>query len=442
MTTRTATTARRRSGTATAASSATGASGEKLPLPEALGALAEREFRLLFAGRVVSLAGSAIAPIALAFAVLDLTGSASDLGFVLAAGWAPQIVFLLAGGVWADRLPRNLIMVGSNVLSGAAQGVVALLLLTGQAQLWHLVALSAARGVASSFFFPASQGLVPQTVSAGRLQQANALLRLSLNGTNIGGAAVGGLLVAALGPGWAIAFDAATYVASAAVLARMRIVAAARAGGRDFLHELREGWGEFRSRTWLWTIVAQAAIGNVAVMGGFIVLGPVVAKRELGGAAPWGAILAAQSAGLVLGGLVALRIRPRRQLLVGTAALALMSPALALLALGSPAVVVAAGALLAGVGVELFSVFWDTSLQQHIPLEVLSRVSSYDALGSWVAIPIGLSVVGPVSDAIGVSETLWIAVAVQLSSLLAVLGVRDVRELRRVDAPALTPSAA
>ena len=113
-----------------------------------------------------------------------------------------------------------------------------------------------------------------------------------------------------------------------------------------------------------------------------------------------------------------------------------MSPALALLALGSPAVVAAAGALLAGVGVELFSVFWDTSLQQHIPLEVLSRVSSYDALGSWVAIPIGLSIVGPVSDAIGVSETLWIAVAVQLSSLLAVLAVREVRELRRLDVSA------
>lgn len=399
-----------------------------------LGPLAEREFSLLFAGRVVSLAGSAIAPIALAFAVLELTDSASDLGLVLAAGWLPQVFLLLAGGVWADRLPRNVVMVGSNLLSGATQGVVALLLLTGHAQLWHLVALSAARGVASSFFFPASQGLVPQTVSPGRLQQANALLRLSLNGTNIGGAAVGGVLVAAIGSGWAIAFDAATYALSAAILARMSIQAAERAAGRDFLHELREGWGEFRSRTWLWAIVAQAGVGNMAWAGGFIVLGPLVSRRELGGAAAWGAILACQSAGLVLGGLAALRLRPQRQLLVGTLGLLLLGPVVAFFALGAPVAVIAGAALCSGVGLELFSVFWDTSLQQHVPLDVLSRVSSYDALGSFVAIPVGLSIVGPISDAIGVKETLWIIAAVQVSSVLAVLGVRDVRELRRLDA--------
>ena len=401
-----------------------------------LGPLAEREFRLLFAGRVVSLAGSAIAPIAIAFAVLDLTGSASDLGLVLAAGWMPQIVFILVGGVWADRLPRNVVMVGSNLLSGAAQGGVALLLLTGRAELWHLVALGVARGVASSFFFPASQGLVPQTVSPGRLQQANALLRLSLNFTNVGGAAIGGLLVAGVGSGWAIAFDAATYLASASILSRMRIAASARAGGRDFVRELREGWSEFRSRTWLWAVVVQAGIGNMVWTGGLLVLGPVIARDELGGAAVWGAILACQSGGLVFGGLIALRIRPQRMLFVGTAALLLLAPVLALLALGVPAVFVAGSAVLSGLGLELFSVFWDTSLQQHVPLDVLSRVSSYDALGSFVAIPIGLSIAGPLSDAIGVHETLWIAVAVQVAATLAVLAVRDVRELRRLDASA------
>ncbi len=384
----------------------------------------------------MSLAGSAIAPIALAFAVLDLTGSASDLGLVLAAGWLPQIVFILVGGVWADRLPRNVVMVGSNLLSGAAQGGIALLLLAGRAELWHLVALTVARGIASSFFFPASQGLVPQTVSRGRLQQANALLRLSLNFTNIGGAAIGGLLVAGVGSGWAIAFDGATYGASALILARMRIAAADRAAGRNFLHELREGWSEFRSRTWLWAIVVQAGVGNMVWMGGLLVLGPVIAKEELGGAAAWGAILACQSVGLVLGGLLALRLRPQRQLLAGTLGLLLLSPVLALLALGSPAALVAGAAVLAGAGVELFSIFWDTSLQQHVPLDVLSRVSSYDALGSFVAIPIGLSIAGPLADGIGVSETLWIAVAVQALSVVAVLGVRDVRELRRLDASA------
>lgn len=355
---------------------------------------------------------------------------------MLAAGWMPQIVFILVGGVWADRLPRNVVMVGSNVLSGAAQGGVAVLLLTGNAELWHLVALGVARGVASSFFFPASQGLVPQTVSPGRLQQANALLRLSLNATNIGGAAIGGLLVAGVGSGWAIAFDAATYLVSASVLSRMRIAASARAGGRDFARELREGWSEFRSRTWLWAIVVQAGIGNMVWTGGLLVLGPVIARDELGGAAIWGAILACQSVGLVLGGLIALRIQPQRMLFVGTAALLLLAPVLALLALGVPAVFVAGSAVLSGLGLELFSVFWDTSLQQHVPLDVLSRVSSYDALGSFVAIPIGLSIAGPLSDAIGVHETLWIAVSIQVAATLAVLGVRDVRELHRLDASA------
>src|SRR5439155_10106600 len=181
-----------------------------------LGPLRGREFRLLFSGQLISLAGSAMAPSALAFAVLGI-GTASDLGLVLAAAWVPQIVFILAGGVWADRLPRNLVMTVANLLSGAAQAGVAVLLLLHVAQLWHLIVLQVARGIAISFFFPASQGVVPHTVEPDHLQQANALLRLSQNGTSILGAAVGGALVATIGSGWAIAFDAAAYFASAGI---------------------------------------------------------------------------------------------------------------------------------------------------------------------------------------------------------------------------------
>ena len=175
-----------------------------------LAPLRRRNFRLLFFGRVVSIAGSAMAPVALAFAVLELDGSATDLGFVLALAILPQIFFLLVGGVIADRLPRHLVMVGSNLVAGAAQAVAAYLLLTGRAEIWHLAVIALVRAVASSFFFPASQGIVPQTVPTEKLQPANALLRLALNATNIGGAALGGLLVAAAGPGWAIGFDALT----------------------------------------------------------------------------------------------------------------------------------------------------------------------------------------------------------------------------------------
>jgi predicted MFS family arabinose efflux permease len=399
----------------------------------ALEPLREREFRLLFAGRVVSLAGSAIASVALTFAVLELTGSATDLGLVLAATWVPQIVFILVGGVWADRLPRNAVMVASNLLSGAVQLVTAALLLTDSAEIWHLVVLQVLRGVASSFFFPASQGIVPQTVSAEHLQEANALLRLSLNGTMIGGTAIGGLVVAAVGSGWAIAFDGATYIASAAILGAMSLLAARREGGRNFLGELAEGWGEFRSRTWVWAVVLQACVGNMARMGGFFVLGPLVAQQTLGGAAPWGLILAFEGIGLIIGGLIALRLRPERPLYVGVAALLLMAPLLALLAIPASVPVLAAASLVAGVGLELFSVYWDTSLQQHIPERVLSRVSSYDAFGSFVAIPVGMTLAGPVSDAIGVEAAIWVATALTVGSVLFALSFSDVRELRRLD---------
>ena len=399
-----------------------------------LGPLAEREFRLLFTGQLVSLLGTAVAPIALAFAVLDLTGSKTDLGIVLAANWVPQLVLILFGGVFADRLPRHLVMVGSNVVSGAAQASIAALLLTGTARLWHLIALQVLRGAAFSFFFPASQGLVPETVAPTLLQQANALLGISRNATNVLGAALGGVLVAAASPGWALAFDAGTYLASALVLGAMCLPPRVRTvEAPNVFRELAEGWTEFVSRRWLWAIVAAAGIGNIAWMGGSAVYGPLVARDSLGGAAAWGAIVASEGAGLLLGGLLLLRWRPRRPLFVGTAALATGAiPLLCLASLRSTAVI-AAAFLVAGVALELFNTSWATALQEHVPLEKLSRVSSYDALGSFVFIPLGLSIAGPIADAIGLTHALWLAAAVDLGAMLSVLAVREVRELRRIE---------
>jgi MFS family permease len=397
----------------------------------ALAPLRARQFRLLFLGRTISFAGSAMAPVALAFAVLELTGSKTDLGLVLAARSIPQVVFLLVGGVWADRLSRHRVMVASNVLSGAAQAAIAVLLVTGAAEIWHLAALAAVNGFAAAFFFPASQGVVPQTVPAESLQSANSLLRLGLNATSITGAALGGVLVAATSPGAAIAFDAASYWLAALFLARMRLPAGLRLAGSRFSGELREGWREFRSRTWLWTIVLQFAVVNAAWVGAESVLGPVVADEDLGGAAAWGAIVACQSAGLVVGGLAMLRLRPRRILLAATFGMLLTLPVLVALAVPLPVVAVAACAFVAGLGLEVFGVLWDTTMQQEIPAEKLSRVYSYDALGSFVLVPVGLAVAGPVAAAVGTSEALLLAGAVNLAATLAVLGVRDVRTLRR-----------
>ena len=372
-----------------------------------------------------------MAPIALAFAVLQLTGSKSDLGFVLAARSAPQIVFILIGGIWADRLPRNQVMLGSSVLSGASQGTLAVLLLSGHAQLWHLLAISAVNGTSSAFFFPASAGIVPQTVPPLMLQQANALVRLALNSSLVIGAAAGGGIVAAVGPGWAVAVDAATFGAGALFAGAMRLPSIEPTEMPSFLRELAEGWRAFRSRTWLWVIVLQFSFVNAASAGAFQVLGPVQAKAHFGGAGAWGAILACESAGLILGGLTMLRVRPQRMLLVATFGVLALAPPLVLLGPPAPAIAVAGAAFAMGFGIEVFSVSWDTTMQQQIPGEMLSRVYAYDMLGSIALIPIGFAIAGPVADAIGTRATLYAAAALVAGATLPVFGVRNVRQLRR-----------
>jgi MFS family permease len=403
-----------------------------------LGPLRHREFRLLFAGRTISMAGSAMAPVALAFGVLGLTGSTTDLGLVLAARQIPVILLLLFGGVWADRLPRHHVMVASNLVSGASQAVVAFLLLTGRAQIWQLALLAAMNGASSAFFFPASTGIIPQTVTTPLLQQANAILRLALNATSITGAAIGGILVALTSPGTAIAIDAVSYFAAAACIAAMRITAAERIPGSTVFQELREGWHDFWSRTWLWVIVLQFGIVNAFETGTVQVLGPQIAKDDLGGAAAWGAILTASSLGLILCGFMMMRWRPRRMLLTATLAVFPLVLPLIALAIPAPLAVVIICTFAAGFFIEIFGVLWDTSMQQEIPPEKLSRLYSYDALGSWVLMPLAYIVVGPISDAVGTTATLIGCTILVLGATAPVLLSRDVRNLeRRFTAPAV-----
>ena len=402
--------------------------------------LREREFRLLFASRTISLLGNAIAPVALAFAVLDLTGSKTDLGLILFCREVPLVVFLLAGGIWADRIPRNKVMMSANVVSAFAQASAAALLVSGNAEVWHLAALAAVNGGASAFFFPASAGVVPQTVPASLLQQANALLQLAMNTAMIGGAAIAGFLVAGVGSGWAIAVDAGTYLLAAGCVALMRLPPVVREQATNLLHELGVGWREFRSRTWLWVIVLQFSFMLMVVLGAFSVLGPVVADDELGGAKAWGAILTGWSAGLVAGGVIGLRFRPRRMLLAAT--IAILALPLPLVALGFPLSVpaTAAVAFIAGLGNEIFGLLWHTTMQQEIPPEKLSRVYSYDALGSVGLVPLGYALAGPAAEAFGVRATLWGAAAIGIGVTLLVLLVRDVRTLERRVTPSPSPA--
>ena len=400
-----------------------------------LGALGERRFRLLFAGQATSVLGDALVPVALSFAVLGLTGSASDLGLVLAAHTGPLVCLVLVGGVWADRLPRQLVMLASDCLRGASQAVAAVLLLTGSAELWHLIVLAAVYGTAEAFFQPAATGLVPSTVSPERLQQANALLGVSRSLAFIAGPALAGVIVAVAEPGVAFAVDAGTFAVSVACLALLRTGPVARQASKSFAADLAEGWRELVSRPWLTAIILWATTYLLVVAAPFNVLGPLVAKESLGGATAWGLIAAAFSVGSLLGGGLALRWKPERPLLACTSLVFLELPAVALLALREPAVAIAGAHLVAGIGMGFFMAVWATTLQQQIPPEALSRVSAYDWMGSLAFLPVGYVVAGPLAEAIGVSTTLWIAAGwVGVSTTLTLL-VPGVRALRRADAP-------
>jgi hypothetical protein len=371
-----------------------------------------------------------MAPIALAFAVLDLTGSASDLGIVLAARSLPTVALLLVGGVWADRLPRHVLLVAFSLAAAVTQAAAAALLISGDAHIWQLALLEAVNGMAAAFLGPASIGAVPQTIEPYLTQPANALLRLAMNIARVVGAGLAGVVVAGFGAGWGIAFDAATFAAAAVFFGRLALP---RTGLPQVgvLRELRAGWQEFRSRTWLWVIVVQFAFVNAAFSGGFEVLGPLVAKRHLGGAAAWGLVVAFESAGFIAGGVLALWHRPRRPLLIATYGVLAGVPVLLALAVMAPVPIVLAAALAAGIGFETFGVQWDTTVQHHVPAEALSRVYAYDALGSLVFNPVGQSMAGLAMVAFGLGGAITLSAAVILVATLAVLPVRDVRGLPR-----------
>lgn len=399
-------------------------------LSQRLGPLVERRFRLLFAATTITTAGDAVAYIALAFAVLDLPGgSATDLGIILAARQAVSAAVLVGGGVISDRFPRHRVLVGASLIQGAAQAVTAALVLSGEATVASLVVLQAAYGLGHGLVIPAEVGLVPQTVSAERLQQANALQGLSRNLVFVLGPAVGGALVVAGSPGIALAADAASFCICAALVSAIRLPPRTDGDRLGFVTELREGWKEFTAHTWLWATVGLFGISNMAGQA-WNVLGPVIAKEELGGAGAWATILTCGGVGAVAGGLLALRLRPRRLLLASVLAAVPIVLQYVVLALSAPTAVIAAANLVVGAGLALHLAYWFTVFQQQVPPQAQSRVSSYDALGSFVLIPVGTALVGPVAVAIGRTETLWAAAAVNVLCFVGILSVRAVWTLQ------------
>ncbi|MEU7823436.1 MFS transporter [Catellatospora sp. NPDC049133] len=404
----------------------------------------ERQFARYFYGQALSMVGDRISFVIMPFAVLSIDGAgAADVGLVSAATLVPFLVFALAGGVWADRLPRQRVMLVSDLVRFVSQALVAALLLAGTAQIWHLVVLMAVFGTADAFFAPAAGGLMPLIVGPERLQEANALRGLVMSTGLVAGPALAGVLIFLVGPGGAIALDALSFAVSAAFLARLRPRAAdpADAPQGGFFAQLREGFTEVMSRTWVWSTLAALSAYHVVVLPSVFVLGPVLSEQEFGGAAAWSVVVAAFGVGSIVGDVVALRVRFSRPLVIAAAALAVASCQALIIGAGPTIPVIAALEAVTGVAVSLAFTMWETSLQANVPQAALSRVTSYDYLLTAGLMPLGLAVAGPVAQEFGLRPTLYGMTLLGVPAALALLAVPAVRRMRAPEA-ATQPVAA
>lgn len=415
---------------------------------EAARLLRDTPFALLLTARTLAMLAISFAPVALAFGVLDLPGATpGTLSVVLASESVSLVLFTLVGGVVADRFPRPRVLMSAETVNGVAHAALAAMLLSGTAPVWGLSAAAAVGGAGAAMVWPALTGIVPEVVPPDRLQQGNALVSLGGNVARVAGLVAGGAVVVAIGAGWALAAAAAMFGVGAALtwtlgrrLARRapypttagRAPGAPEAATTSPLRALRDGWQEFRSRQWLWVVVLQFSVLVMVWQAGHGVLGPVVAKEELGGAAAWTAVLTGEAVGLVLGVLLALRLRPRRPILLGTVLTFGVAPPSLLLGFGAPLWSIVAAAFVGGACLDLFGVLWQTSMQRSVPPEALSRVSSYDALGSLMLGPVGLLLAGPAAVWWGPHPAL---VGCGVVMVLTTLGALCAPGVRRFTAP-------
>lgn len=402
-------------------------------------ALQARDFRWLFIGRTVSMTGSSMAPVALAFAVLHIDSSAAALGLVLAGRTIALVVFLLVGGVVSDRFSRKRVLQLAHLSTALTQGAVAWLILSGSATVASVLVLECINGATSAFTLPALQGLVPQLVPPRLLQQANALMSFAKNGTMVIGPALAGLVVAGPGPGWALAVDALAFLLAAGALTLIAVPPLA-ARSSSMVGDLREGWTEFTSRTWLWVIVAAFGVLNAVHAGAWLVLGPFVAQSHPGalGERGWGIVLSAEAIGAVAMTLVLMRGNLRRPLLSGMLGVSLFAVPLVLLGVAPSTWLLVPAAALGGLGMELFGTGWSVAMMENVPTEALSRVYSYDMIGSFVAIPVGTALFGWLATQGDARLLAVIAGIVYATVALGALSVRSVRTLGRVGEPAAT----
>lgn len=401
-----------------------------------LSALPEPPVRRLVLAQLASGVGRFMVLAAMPFAIFSIGGSTAQIGIALACEAGVYVLFLLVGGIAGDRLPRRSLLIGADLLRFVSQGSVAVLLILGDAAFWQLVLAQAASGLGAAFFAPTMTGFVREVAPREQLQQANGLRKMSDAAAAVAGPALAAALVAGVGPGWAFGADALSFLFSAALLVGVRRRADVAAtetmseGGFSMLASIREGWAEFKSRTWLWAVVLEFAVLNALVVAPFFVLGPSMAGGAVGGASGWAIVLCALAAGEATGGIIGLGWTPARPLVAALLAVTLWATPLLALAALAPMPLVAAAAVLGGTGLALFGVLWETTLQGHVPAKRLSRVMSYDELGSSGVLPVGYMVGGVAVGFFGPSAALLGGVAVLLLATAVVLAVPSVRTLR------------
>ena len=393
--------------------------------------LADAPFAVLLAARTISMLGMAFAPVALAFGILALPGAdAGTLSIVLAAQTIPMVLFMLVGGVIADRYSRARVLRWGQLLAGVAWASIGVMLLTSYTPLWLLCTAAAVAGMAGAAVYPALTGIIPDLVPAHLLQQGNALLSMGASAARFAGLVASGAVVVWLGGGWAMVVGGSFYLVAATLSSFLPQSNSLAQPEGSPLRQLVDGWSEFRSRQWLWVCVLQWALMLLVLQAAQGVLGPVVASAELGGASGWTAILGGEALGAIVGVVIAMVWRPQRPILVGTLlTFAAAFPQL-LLGLSSPLWLVVASAFLMGIGFDLFGVLWMTTMQREVPAESLSRVASYDALGSLMLGPIGLLLAGPATVHVGVHASLVGAGVISVATTVFALCFPEVRRLR------------
>jgi MFS family permease len=391
--------------------------------------LSEANFRRFYIGYSMSLLGTSMSSVAIAFALLDSGGTPVDLGIVFTANIVPMIVFMLGGGVLADRLGRRPVMLAADIGRFAAQAVLAAAVGLGYPRVWVFVAAAFVVGIGNALFQPALSGLPVQLVPRDMLGDANALLSAARPAAQVAGPSLAGVLIAVTDPATVIAADAATYAVSAVALILLRFPAGGPAPARSLFGDLADGWAEFASRSWLWTTTVQFALFNLVTWGPYLVLGPVLARAYLGGARAWGVILACYGCGAIAGGLLAMGRRPARPMLVATLATFGYALPPAALALRLPVTLVAGAAVLAGLGSAVGGAVASTVTQRKIPAEALSRVGAFNMLGAYAFGPVAFIAGGWMAGAVGAQAVLGFGAAWSVLCTLAVLAFPAVRNL-------------